>query len=87
LVVYFNYFFTRFLVSGIFILVIIAFPLDLASYILLILGIFFISVISFVVAKKRQLNPYLGILEHLAIAISVIIISRFLGYWIISKYS
>jgi len=53
----------------------------------LILGIFFISVISFVVAKKRQLNPYLGILEHLAIAISVIIISRFLGYWIISKYS
>lgn len=78
-------FLTRLLVSMTFISLIAFLPLNIAVVLSILLGLFLLSVMSYMIAKDRKINPYLAIFEHVGIAILVIILSSFAGKMIISK--
>jgi VIT1/CCC1 family predicted Fe2+/Mn2+ transporter len=82
----FTNFISRFVVSMIFVIIIIAFPLKLAVVSCLILGLCIISLISYFIAVYKGSNPYIAVLEHLAVAAIVIISSRTLGNFIINQF-
>lgn len=69
----------RLLVSLIFILFIILFPLNTAVYLSIIYGLLVLTAISYIIAKQRHVNPLRSISQHLAIAIGVIVASNYLG--------
>ena len=56
--------------------------LEIAIPISIIWGLFLILVFSFFVAKQRKTKPKQVIMEHLLIAMAVIIISNVVGDWI-----
>lgn len=73
----FSNFFTRFLVVIIFILMVAFLPMEYAVGASIIYGVSLPSVLSYYIAKEQKTSPYFSILEHVAIAILVIIISFF----------
>lgn len=81
----FSNFLTRLMVSITFILLIFFLPINLAAFFSLVWGLLLLAVMSYVIARDRQINPYLTVLEHIAIAVIVIIGSNFVGGMIISK--
>ncbi len=82
----FTNFISRFIVSLIFILCILALPLKTAVICCLILGLSIISFNSYFIALYRGKNPYLAILEHMGVAIIVIILSKALGNFVVSQF-
>jgi VIT1/CCC1 family predicted Fe2+/Mn2+ transporter len=82
----FSNFFTRFLVAIIFILLVAFLPIGYAMIVSIIYGISLLSVLSYFIAKEQKTNPYLSILEHVAIAILVIVVSYFLREWIMNIF-
>lgn len=83
----FSNFFTRLLVILIFILIVIVLPIGYAVISSLVFGLSLLAVLSYFIAKEQKINPYLAILEHLTIAIIVVVISSFLGGWIRNVFS
>jgi len=81
----FTNFATRLSVSLVFILIVVFFPLYEAILYLIILGLLLLSIISYIIAKNRKINPVRAIAEHLLIAAVVIFLSKYLGNWITSK--
>jgi vacuolar iron transporter family protein len=79
-------FLTRFLVSAIFIVFFFFMPLLAAVCWSLIYGLISLSIISYRIAQERKVNPWLSIAEHLAIAAIVIILSRYAGILISTKF-
>jgi hypothetical protein len=45
-----------------------------------------LSFLSYFIAEEQKSNPYMSILEHLAIAILVIAVSYFLREWIMNFF-
>jgi len=82
----FSNFFTRFLVVLVFILLVVFLPINYAVIISIIYGISLLSVLSYFIAKEQKSNPYLSILEHVAITILVIAVSYFLREWIMNFF-
>jgi len=82
----FSNFLTRFLVILLFILIVAFLPTDYAVVFSVILGVSLLSVLSYFIAKEQKVNPYMAILQHVAIAIFVIVVSSFLGEWIMSIF-
>jgi VIT1/CCC1 family predicted Fe2+/Mn2+ transporter len=82
----FSNFLTRFLVILLFILMVAFLPIDYAVVFSVILGVSLLSVLSYFIAKEQKVNPYLAILQHVAIAIFVIIVSSFLSGWIMNIF-
>ena len=82
----FSNFFTRFLVVVVFVLLVEFLPINYAVIVSIIFGISLLSVLSYFIAKEQKTNPYMSILEHLAIAILVIVVSYFLREWIINFF-
>jgi VIT1/CCC1 family predicted Fe2+/Mn2+ transporter len=81
----FTNFITRLLVSLTFILLVIFLPIRAGIACSLLWGLLLLAAISYTIAKDRQANVYLVILEHLVIAIIVIIASNFIGKLVINK--
>ncbi len=79
-------FITRLAVSLLFVLIILVFPLKLAVILSLALGLFILTIMSYIIARERKTNALPVIAEHLIIAIAVIIASDFLGQRILSKF-
>jgi len=79
-------FVSRVFVSMLFVLLIVALPLESAAIYCLILGLLIISFISYFIAKYRGTNPYFSVLEHIGVAIFIIILSRILGNFVISQF-
>ena len=77
-------FLTRLFISIIFILIVLVFPLNIATFYSIILGLLLLSVISYLIAKQRNSNPLIAIAEHLALALIVIISSYYLGHWVVN---
>ena len=75
-------FLTRFLVSLTFCFIVIFMPIKCAVPVALVWGLFLLSAMSFMIARNRKVNPYYAVLEHLVIAVGVIILSRYLGRFI-----
>jgi vacuolar iron transporter family protein len=79
-------FFTRLLISLGFILLIIILPLNIATIAALIYGLFILSIISYVIAINKKVNPFRSILEHILITAVVIFLSKYIGKFIISYF-
>jgi len=74
---------SRLAVSLLFVLFVFFLPIPLALGYSLVIGLTLISLISLSIARHNRTNPALAIIEHLAVALLVIIVSRFLGNLII----
>jgi VIT1/CCC1 family predicted Fe2+/Mn2+ transporter len=82
----FSNFFTRVSVTMVFILLVALFPIKYSIIFSIIWGLFLLTVLSYYIAKERKVNPYLAILQHVAIALVVIIASLFLREWIMNIF-
>ncbi|HVQ00302.1 MAG TPA: hypothetical protein VMT57_02180 [Candidatus Thermoplasmatota archaeon] len=80
-------FITRFFVILVFILFILFLPLTIASVLSIIWGLSLLIVLTYYIACEQKVNPYKAILEHIAIAVVVIIISDYLSQWILTFIS
>ncbi|MBS3073193.1 hypothetical protein J4465_00125 [Candidatus Pacearchaeota archaeon] len=65
-----------------FIIPIIFLELSIAIVVCVIWGLSLMAIFSYYMAKKQNIKPYKVILEHLIIAIIVIIITYYVGNWI-----
>ena len=83
----FTNFTARFIGSLMFILLILALPLKTAAACCVILGLFIISFNSYFIALHTGKNPYLSVLEHIVVAVIVIILSNALGNFVIRQFS
>lgn len=82
---YMNYI-SRFLVSIIFVVIVYVFPIKIAIILSLIYGLSVLSVISYIIAKNMTKKPLRMVLKHLSIALLVIILSNYLGKYILKKF-
>jgi len=80
-------FITRFCVILVFILFVLFLPLLYALILSIIWGISLLVLLSYYIAREQKVNPYRAIFEHVAIAVTVIIISNYLSEWILSFFS
>ncbi len=83
----FSNFFTRLTVILFFVMLIIFLPLEYAILSSVIIGIFLLSLLSYLIAIYQKTNPYLSILHHVGIAIVVLITSHFLGQLITGMFN
>lgn len=72
-------FFSRFLTSLGFIAIVFLMPLPIAIIFSLFYGLIILSIVSFTISRDRKTNPLKSIIEHLSIAIFVIMISKVFG--------
>ncbi len=79
-------FISRIFVSLIFIVLVAVLPIKLAVLCSIIWGLSLLTVISYVIAKDRKVNPYQAIFEHISIAVVVITLSHFVGRGIIGRF-
>jgi len=82
----FTNFFTRFFTILIFVLLFAFLPIRYAEILSIGYGIMVLSILSYFIAREQKTNPYRAILNHLAIAILVIIVSGFLSGWLIDIF-
>jgi len=78
-------FMTRVLVSSSFILLVLLLPLSIAVVLSLTWGLLLLAALSYIIAKNKGINPYAAMLEHISIAVLIIIASNFLGKLILVK--
>ncbi|MCX5711544.1 MAG: hypothetical protein NTY47_00510 [Candidatus Omnitrophica bacterium] len=78
-------FLSRLLVSLTFMFLVLFLPINVAAVISIAWGLLLLSAMSYMIAKDRNMTPYKIIIEHLAIAIAVIIMSNFAGQFILSR--
>ncbi len=79
-------FLTRMFVSLTFLILVIVLPLKLVVPCSIIWGLVLLASISYIIAKDKEVNPYLAIFEHISIAVIVIIASDFVGKFLIDKF-
>ena len=65
-----------------FIIPILLFQLQTAVIISIIWGLSLLAIFSFSIAKQRNINPAKAVIEHLVIAVLVIIVTHILGDWV-----
>jgi len=65
-----------------FLIPVLLFNLGVAAIISIIWGIFLITIVSYQIAKNKEIPIWKPITEHLIIATLVIVITYFLGTWI-----
>jgi VIT1/CCC1 family predicted Fe2+/Mn2+ transporter len=82
----FTNFFARLLVSFGFIMIVLLLPIEMAVTVSVIYGLLTLALFSYIIAKMKRLNPVAAIFEHIVIATIVIIISNYLGTWIITRF-
>jgi VIT1/CCC1 family predicted Fe2+/Mn2+ transporter len=75
-------FFSKFIFAMVFIVPVLLFELYTAVIVSVVWGLLAISVLSFVMAKKQNEAAWKVVGEHLAIAITVIIVTHYAGEWI-----
>ncbi len=57
-------------------------PLDLAVMASIVWGMLVITVLSYFIARVQEASPIAIIVEHLAIALLVVVLSHFIGVWV-----
>jgi VIT1/CCC1 family predicted Fe2+/Mn2+ transporter len=61
-------------------------PIKYAVLSSMILGLSLLSMLSYLIAVNQKTNPYLQILQHVGVAIVVMITSHFVGQVIINMF-
>lgn len=77
-------FFTKFIITLTFIIPVLILNLNLAIIISIVWGLVLLTIFSYIIAKQKNAPPHKAILEHLVIAVIVIIITHYLGIWVSS---
>lgn len=75
-------FLSKFAFASIFIIPTLLFQLSTAIIVSVIFGLSVISIFSFHIAKEQKTEPWKVIMEHLIIALVVVVISHYVGDWI-----
>lgn len=75
-------FLSKFIVTLTFIIPVLLFPLYTAITLNVIWGLSLMAVFSFYMAREQGTSPYLVVIEHLAIAVFVIIVTHYVGDWV-----
>lgn len=75
-------FFSKFAFSVTFVIPILLFSLTTAIIVSILWGLSLLGIFSFYIAKEQKVNPYKVILEHLLIALIVILTTHYIGDWI-----
>ncbi|HUU50348.1 MAG TPA: VIT1/CCC1 transporter family protein [Nitrospinota bacterium] len=73
---------SKFIFSITFIIPILLFPLSTAIYISIIWGLSLLAIFSFYIAKRENIEPYKVVIEHLVIAIIVMVVTHYVGDWV-----
>jgi len=80
-------FFSKFLFALTFIIPVLFFKdLTIAVIISVIWGLSLLSALSFIMAKQHKTKPWKPVLEHLSIAVIVIVITHYVGCWISTTF-
>lgn len=79
-------FLSKFTFALTFIIPLLLFQLSTAILVSVVWGLSLLSIFSFYIAKEQKIKPYKVVLEHLTIALMVILITYFIGDWIGSTF-
>lgn len=79
-------FVSKFFMAIVFVIPVAIFELSFAVKISVVCGITFLALFSYVIAKEKKVKPLPIILEHVSIAILVIVISQLVGSFIRSSF-
>ena len=82
----FTNFLARFLVSLTFILLVTILPINWAVTCAIIWGLTLLGILSYSIARAEEVNPYVAMFEHIAIAVIVIALSHIAGRWAIIHF-
>jgi vacuolar iron transporter family protein len=77
---------SKLIFSSMFILPVVLFSLFFAITISIIWGLSLLSILSYFMAREKKANPLGVILEHLSIAILVILATHFVGEWLANTF-
>jgi VIT1/CCC1 family predicted Fe2+/Mn2+ transporter len=80
-------FLSKFFFTSSFILPILLFSLPKAIFLSIIWGMLLLGIFSFFIAKEQKTGAAKIIVEHLGIALLVILISRWVGNWVSINFS
>ena len=75
-------FLSKFIFALTFVIPILLFGLQIAIIISIVWGMLLIAVFSFYMGKQQDNKPWSVVIEHLLIAITVIIITHYVGEWV-----
>jgi VIT1/CCC1 family predicted Fe2+/Mn2+ transporter len=79
-------FLAKFIFASMFILPILLFDLSTAIIVSIILGLSLLSILSFLLSRKQGTKAWNVVLEHLVVAIIVILLAHYAGVWITSIF-
>jgi VIT1/CCC1 family predicted Fe2+/Mn2+ transporter len=79
-------FFSKLFFASTFIIPVLLFELSTAIFVSVIWGLFLLCLFSFQIAKKQKKKAWKVVLEHLLIALIVIIITHFIGDWVSATF-
>jgi VIT1/CCC1 family predicted Fe2+/Mn2+ transporter len=79
-------FISKFVFASIFLIPILLLDLSTAIIISVIWGLLVLAILSFNIAKEQQKKPWKIILEHMIIALLVIIMTHYVGDWISTTF-
>lgn len=79
-------FLAKFIITSLFILPILIFGLSTAIIVSVVLGLTLLSILSFLLSQRQGKKAGNVVLEHLVVAIVVILLAHFVGSWIASIF-
>ena len=79
-------FLSKFVIALTFIIPLLLFQLPKAIIVSMVWGLSLLGIFSFYIAKEQKVKPWKVIVEHLLIALVVIIITHYIGDWIGSTF-
>jgi len=78
----FSTFLSKFVFAMIFILPLLVLPLGISVPVNIVLGLSFLGIFSYYIGIEQKTNPWKPVVEHVLIALMVIILAHVLGMWI-----
>ena len=69
-----------------FIIPVLLFEISIAVIVSIIWGLLVLGIFSFKIAKSQNENPFKAVLEHLVIAVLVIIVANYIGGWLSENF-
>ena len=79
-------FVSKFAFAMTFVIPVLLFPLTTAIYVSIVWGFTLLGLFSFYIAKEQGVKPWKVVIEHLVIALAVIIITHYAGDWIAGTF-
>jgi VIT1/CCC1 family predicted Fe2+/Mn2+ transporter len=79
-------FLAKFIFASIFIIPILFLELSIAIIVSIIFGLSLLSILSFLLSRKQNKKTWRVVLEHLIVALVVILLAHYIGNWVASLF-